>query len=163
MACLLLCGWAMSLFGMLAGRNAEAEGDDMPVAPVAAVSVAEGDNSYCLVCHINYKEEKFARAHQKAGMNCMQCHGSSNDHSSDENNITPPDIMYPKQNVDPLCVVCHSLAGHEPLVNEPGKQYCTDCHAKDHILKVRTRRWDKVTRKLIADDNVRMGSGPAPK
>ena len=43
---------------------------------------------------------------------------------------------------------------------------CTDCHG-DHRLKVRTVRWDKHTRKLIADTaKIRMsidgGSGRVP-
>ncbi len=32
---------------------------------------------------------------------------------------------------------------------------CTDCHG-EHRLKVRTRRWDKETGKLVSDDGVRM-------
>jgi hypothetical protein len=32
---------------------------------------------------------------------------------------------------------------------------CTECHG-EHSLKVRTRQWDKLTGKLIADDGVRM-------
>ena len=32
---------------------------------------------------------------------------------------------------------------------------CTDCHGM-HRMAHRTRRWDKITRKLIKDDGVRM-------
>ena len=33
---------------------------------------------------------------------------------------------------------------------------CTECHGENHRMEVRTRKWDKKTRKLISDDGVRM-------
>ncbi|MGD0089020.1 MAG: multiheme c-type cytochrome [Planctomycetota bacterium] len=127
-------------------------------------TTAAADNSYCFVCHANYQEEFFARRHQQAGIGCMQCHGDSIRHSSDENGLTPPDVIYAKEIIDTLCFNCHLLPQHAPpLVGTSAAAGCTDCHGKDHRLKVRTRRWDKNTRKLIADDGVRMGDSPPAK
>ncbi|MFQ6035686.1 MAG: multiheme c-type cytochrome [Sedimentisphaerales bacterium] len=116
---------------------------DQPDGPVA-------DNSRCHVCHINYEDEELAVVHARANIGCERCHGSSDAHCNDEDNITPPDIMYPAERINSSCKGCHPTAklGH-------GKKYCTDCHG-DHRLSYRTRRWDKTTGELIADDKVRM-------
>jgi hypothetical protein len=113
-------------------------------------SALAADNSRCHVCHINYEDEKLAVTHARAGIGCEQCHGASDAHCSDEDNITPPDIMYPADKVNSFCKGCHpkaQLGG--------GKKYCTDCHG-EHRLNHRTRRWDKSTGQLIEDDKVRM-------
>lgn len=108
------------------------------------------DNSRCHVCHINYGHEKLAVTHARADVGCEKCHGASDAHCSDEDNITPPDIMYPADKVNSFCKSCHpegKLSG--------GKKYCTDCHG-EHRLGHRTRVWDKATGELIQDDKVRM-------
>ena len=51
------------------------------------------DNSRCHVCHINYSDEALAVTHARANISCEQCHGASDAHCSDEDNITPPDII----------------------------------------------------------------------
>ena len=120
-----------------------AEEISSPAGPVA-------DNSRCHVCHINYEDEALALEHARANISCEQCHGASDAHCSDEDNITPPDIMYPAHKINSFCKSCHpkaTLGG--------GKKYCTDCHG-DHRLGYRTRKWDKVTGELIDDDKVRM-------
>ncbi len=121
------------------------------------------DNSRCYVCHINYSEEKFALKHARHDIGCETCHGESDAHCGDEDNITPPDIMFAKEKINPSCLHCHDetdLREHKVhvkvLEGASKKKYCTDCHAKSHRLKYRTRRWDKNTRKLIEDDKVRM-------
>ena len=109
-----------------------------------------GDNSRCHVCHINYEDEELAVTHARASVGCERCHGASDAHCSDEDNITPPDIMYPLAKVNSSCKSCHpegKLGG--------GKKYCTDCHG-EHRLSYRTRRWDKQTGELVEDDKVRM-------
>ena len=108
------------------------------------------DNSRCHVCHINYQDEELAVTHARAGVGCERCHGASDAHCSDEDNITPPDIMYPLDKVNSSCKTCHpegKLGG--------GKKYCTDCHG-EHRLSYRTRKWDKETGELVEDDKVRM-------
>jgi hypothetical protein len=120
------------------------------------------DNSRCHVCHINFADEALAVIHARANISCEQCHGASDDHCSDEDNITPPQIMYPAAKVNPSCVTCHPKESidtepHEPLLSgNPGEnKYCTDCHGQ-HRVGYRTRRWDKQTGELIEDDKVRM-------
>lgn len=117
--------------------------EDDEAAPLA-------DNSRCHVCHINYEDEELAVTHARAGVGCERCHGASDAHCSDEDNITPPDIMYPADKLNSFCKSCHpdgKLGG--------GKKYCTDCHGQ-HRLGYRTRKWDKETGELVVDDKVRM-------
>jgi len=133
------------------------------VAAVAARPKQPVDNSFCYVCHGNYKSEPLARRHLKAKITCSRCHGSSDDHSADEDGLTPPQIMFPKDAINPTCMICHkveklaAVAAHEKvLVNRPDKPACTDCHGKNHRMAHRTRVWDRWTGKLVRDDGVRL-------
>ncbi|MGB2820243.1 MAG: multiheme c-type cytochrome [Phycisphaerae bacterium] len=129
-----------------------------PKGPVA-------DNSRCHVCHINYQAERLAVMHARANVGCERCHGSSDAHCGDEDNITPPDVMYPRAGINASCMLCHpkdkintaKLPNHKPLFAAGGgpKKCCTDCHGS-HRLAYRTRKWDKTTGKLLTDDGVRM-------
>jgi len=147
--------------------------DPNPAAPQSAPATTQpaqpADNSYCLTCHMNFNEEVLTSAHQKVGIGCASCHGESDKHSSDENGITPPDIMFPKPGIYAACARCHEVeklkrsSDHTVMFEpRPHQQACTECHGK-HVMNVRTRRWDKVTRKLISDDGVRMVQDPPPK
>jgi hypothetical protein len=120
----------------------------------------KADNHACFVCHTNYQDEWMAVEHANANVGCVKCHGESIAHRNDENNITPPDIMYPAEGIDTACVKCHETH------NAPAKKVlarwkercaaktdfnlliCTDCHG-DHRLKLRSVRWDKKTGKLL--------------
>ena len=120
------------------------------------------DNSRCHVCHINYDDEVLAITHARANINCEQCHGSSDAHCGDEDNITPPDIMYPAVKIRPFCMGCHpkekiDIAVHKSIMakTDAEESICTNCHG-EHRLGYRTRKWDKSTGKLIHDDKVRM-------
>ena len=132
-------------------------------APPAKGSAAY--NTYCYVCHLNFQKDKLAKRHAKADIGCTRCHGESDRHSADEDNVTPPDIMYAKDKVNPYCMTCHPAkkiarkSAHKPLLSAKakGKKRCTDCHG-EHRIAVRTRRWDKRTGKLLADDGVRMSA-----
>ena len=135
------------------------------IAAWKAQKVSEpADNSYCDVCHLNYQEEKLAKTHKRAGVGCETCHGISDKHSEDEDNVIRPDIMYAKAQVMPFCMGCHKKEKllkedeHEDLFSNSAapKDTCTDCHGEKHRLKVRTRRWNKETGKLIWSDGVRM-------
>ncbi len=111
------------------------------------------DNSRCLVCHLNFKQESLATAHAKAGLGCVKCHGESDAHASDEDNVTAPDIMYAKRAVNPACIKCHALEklgrkAHVPAAAPQSKRVCTGCHGP-HRAANRSRRWDPETRKLI--------------
>jgi len=121
----------------------------------------EADNSFCFVCHVNFKTEEFVVYHEVAGVGCMKCHGESLGHADDEGHITPPDVMVAKGEVNASCgqAKCHPEAdmkkeiGHRPFYAgaEGGKTYCTDCHG-EHRIEIRQRRWDRVSRKLIWRD-----------
>ena len=126
-----------------------------PTGPVA-------DNSRCHVCHMNYEDEVLALVHARADIGCEQCHGASDAHCSDEDNITPPDTMYAQEKINPSCMACHprekiDIAVHKAVLADiiAKKAICTHCHGS-HRLAHRTRRWDQMTGELISDDKVRM-------
>jgi hypothetical protein len=153
-----------------------------------AEPIEPADNSYCLVCHLNYENEKLTHKHQIVGVGCAKCHGPSEKHSGDEDGLTAPDIIYAHEDVNKFCMTCHpqeKLAkskNHKDLMpailadqgklkadKSPAKSagkagkleaedrlVCTECHGENHRMEVRTRKWDKKTRKLISDDGVRM-------
>jgi len=125
-------------------------------------------NVFCSACHYGFDDEKLARRHEQAGIGCERCHGESERHRSDEDNITPPEIMYPKAKINPTCMMCHPrheilhVAHHKTLLEEAktvfdsadhtgNHRYCTDCHAPHHRINVRTIRWNKETGELIKD------------
>lgn len=125
-------------------------------------------NVFCSACHYGFSDEKLARTHELAGIGCERCHGESERHRSDENNITPPEIMYPRAKINPTCMMCHPrheirlVADHKALlagaktvfdsVDEGGnKMYCTDCHVMHHRINIRTIRWNKETGELLKE------------
>ena len=122
-------------------------------------------NEFCAACHYNFIEDELALEHKLAGIGCERCHGESERHRSDEDNTTPPEIMYPRERINPTCMMCHPrqeithvryhdplLAGAETIFDEKSagkKMCCTDCHAKDHLIKVRAVRWNKQTGEIL--------------
>jgi len=123
-------------------------------------------NVFCDVCHYAFSEEELAHSHEIVGIGCERCHGESERHRSDEDNITPPEIMYPKAKINPTCMMCHPrgkisqvsyhaslLAGAETVFDKSNgqKKYCTDCHGKEHRINVRTIRWNKATGELLEE------------
>jgi len=137
--------------------------DHVEQTPVAASFVA---NPFCKACHVDFDEDILAMTHKAAGIGCERCHGESLRHRSDEANITPPEIMYPKERINPACMMCHprheirQVESHRPILeanlsvletppDEHSGKYCTDCHGREHRMKVRTIRWDKCTGGLV--------------
>lgn len=128
-------------------------------------------NPFCEACHADFAEEELVVDHLAFDIGCERCHGESYRHRSDEANVTPPEIMYPKEKINPTCMTCHprhdirDTKDHQPLlaasqsVSEPppsggnGKKYCTDCHGSQHHMKKRTIRWDKCTGALLQKSN----------
>ena len=118
------------------------------------------ENQPCFVCHVNYTREELVFTHAAQNVGCVDCHGDSFAHRNDENNTTPPDTMYPSENIDKACKECHethdvpaaAVVAHwlkrYPKKPMPKLIVCTDCHGA-HRLKLRTVRWDKKTRKLL--------------
>lgn len=136
--------------------------DMTPEEEKAARQTAESgaDNFACYVCHANYDGEPLAETHKQAGVGCIRCHGESQAHRLDEENITPPDRMFPAEDIKPFCTQCHLT--HDapaqdviarwqkrcPGKTDPASVTCTDCHG-DHRLDVRSVRWDKETGELL--------------
>jgi hypothetical protein len=123
--------------------------DDEPDENMSSESMA--DNSRCFVCHINYMQEDIAVNHARQGMGCANCHGESDEHIADESwasggNGTAPDIMYPREKINPFCMGCHTKEKidseqHKPLfASSNNDKYCTDCHG-DHRLAERKCKW----------------------
>jgi hypothetical protein len=124
-------------------------------------------NPYCLVCHLDFEGEQLVVDHEKARIGCERCHGESERHRSDEANVTPPEIMYPKERINPTCMMCHprgeieDVTYHTPLLagartifdeaaaEETKEKYCTDCHGVGHRMNVHTVRWNKATGELL--------------
>jgi PBP1b-binding outer membrane lipoprotein LpoB len=123
--------------------------------PLPAIREPMADNGRCLVCHMNFTDERLAVAHARVQVGCTACHGQSDAHSNDEGNITPPDIIYAKSDIMETCCKCHTMEHTPPkivcldaILDTKAERYCTDCHG-DHHMAVRMIRWDKATRKLI--------------
>lgn len=111
-------------------------------------------DSSCFVCHANFDGEKLSKKHaddradklareeedhlrparqrpKKAG--CAGCHGPSFHHRSDEHNVTVPDIMYTRGEVNAACLACHVPHKAETKRKDgdappPPNPICTDCH-----------------------------------
>jgi hypothetical protein len=118
-----------------------------PKGPVA-------DNTRCYVCHVNFEGETLARHHARANVGCVKCHGVSIAHASSEENVVPPEIMYPKDKIVAACTRCHTDltdSTHKDVIASTAtkNRYCTDCHAKGHHVAHRTRLWDRNTGQLI--------------
>jgi hypothetical protein len=118
------------------------------VAPTAAPAAG---NDRCLVCHVNYKTELLAEKHLKQDITCDQCHGRSDAHCSDEDNVTPPEKMYARSRIAAMCAECHPKHKESASAADMKSKVCTDCHGK-HRLAVRTRVWDKETGKLVKEN-----------
>ncbi|MGC8829318.1 MAG: cytochrome c3 family protein [Verrucomicrobiia bacterium] len=110
------------------------------------------DNSRCYVCHANYQSEKLTVIHLKANVGCVLCHGISTNHSTDEDNLTPPDVMYPhKGAVRFRCLSCHNYKllieadrdkkelkeppDHQSVLSGTNKdgRFCMDCHSNHKL------------------------------
>jgi hypothetical protein len=136
------------------------------------------DNSFCNVCHANLQDERLVKTHLPVGVGCETCHGISDKHSEDEDSLIPPDVLFAQGKIAHFCVQCHaqdelveSQDEHEELfaaMKQPPQQAqasssekeasktCTECHRFKHVIKNRTRRWNKDTGKLEWYDGVRM-------
>jgi len=125
-------------------------------------------NQFCAACHADFSDDPFAAMHEKAGIGCERCHGESERHRSDEDNITPPELMFPPSRINPTCMMCHPrqdiekvsfhkklLEGADTIFDEDTEEesdsprHCTDCHAKGHKMKVRTIQWNKATGEML--------------
>jgi len=90
-------------------------------------------NSACYVCHANFEDDKIGKKHAAEKIGCAACHGPSLAHRSDEDNVTAPDVMFLRGEVDAACLRCHDR--HKPEKKRkdgkgppPKNPICTDCH-----------------------------------
>lgn len=130
-----------------------------PDSTAAAFQGPVANNASCYCCHTNYQEESFVQYHAKANVGCMECHGESLAHRNDEDNVTPPDVIFAADDIERNCRKCHDT--HDapaakvvalwqdkcPARTDPRELLCTDCHG-EHRLRFRTVWWDKKTRQL---------------
>jgi hypothetical protein len=108
------------------------------------------NNMLCFVCHVNFAENDAIADHISEGITCAHCHGKSIDHMNDESMMTPPDILYGRNEVEGLCIQCH----HQPHKDQQAIDFflqkwdgqkrengrnvtedsiCTDCHGRHTI------------------------------
>ena len=143
----------MSLEGLLDEKLS----DETPVARGEATA---SDNSACFVCHGNFDGEELVAQHAVEGIGCVKCHGVCLEHRNDEDNITPPDILYGREDIDKQCKQCHET--HDAPADKVIARFierckniqkaedlvCTDCHG-GHKLPLRNVEWNKKTKELI--------------
>jgi len=103
-----------------------------------------GDNSLCLLCHANFRDEEIVTVHLQQGITCAVCHGISFEHMNDETSRTKPDFLFGRAQVAAFCERCHGPHAEpekvQAFLNEwKGKTrpngrlilqqaMCTDCH-----------------------------------
>lgn len=166
------CGWAKRVFKPGRSSNELAPLVVDKDAPLLLDDAAEpGDarpatkaakeNAACFVCHADYSEEFLVVEHAVGNVGCTGCHGESFAHRNDENHITPPDIMFPRKEIQAACRKCHhrhnvsaeKIAARKKQRNLENEKHlvCTDCHG-NHRMKRRSVRWNKKTGELIPSD-----------
>ncbi len=129
---------------------------DEPTDIVKNTTQADAKNATCFVCHANYAQEPLAQWHAKADIACSNCHGESLAHKNDENHTTPPDKMYPADEIDPACRKCHTSHDVPPakvvsrwkesIGDEKTDILCKECHETHNIPPAKVvRRWQKRT------------------
>jgi len=111
-----------------------------------------GDNSRCLLCHMNFQAEELVAQHLVQGITCADCHGASSEHRNDETSRTKPDILFGRAEVAPSCLACHEEHKYPDRVaaflekwvgkTRPNgrlilrQAMCTDCHGIHVIMAV---------------------------
>ena len=124
------------------GLGADGAALDVKHVRVRPLNVEElqnipAENDYCYVCHANFEyDEPLAAVHEEAEVGCADCHGPSLAHRSDEDNVTPPDILYRRPQIDVACLGCHTRHEEREVptgITAPGVAVCTDCHG-DHRI-----------------------------
>jgi len=109
------------------------------------------DNGECYVCHLALKTERITDIHAKEGVGCVKCHGASDDHMQDEMQMTTPDVLWGRRQVDAMCGKCHEEPHEDVEAKVKGfvakwrgrqrpngravndKSICTDCHGTHNL------------------------------
>jgi len=96
----------------------------------------------CQQCHVDVEDEFTPSLHFAEKVACVDCHGLSEGHLADENNEIKPDVVFIRENTDPLCEECHGCSRPEdsqPAEAPPeGEAICTDCHGH-HEMTLTTK------------------------
>jgi len=137
----LAAGVALTILGCVQGAGE---------FPGRVVVGKPADNSECLVCHLDFKEEPLTATHRKVGVSCVSCHGESLAHGDDEINIVTPDVVYGRAEIDAFCKKCHQKHPKTPAYaaffkkwdsrRRPNGRFvmadsaCTDCHGMHSII-----------------------------
>lgn len=61
----------------------------------------------CPICHIDVVEKRRGSKHERKGIGCITCHGTSQKHLEDENNEVKPDRAFAPADIDDFCAGCH--------------------------------------------------------
>jgi len=139
-ACAVLAAW-----GCLQPEPATTSGGRLSAGEPA-------DNAVCLICHMDFKAEVLSVVHVKAGVGCAACHGQSLAHGDDEVNITTPDKLFGRAEIDPFCKTCHPTHKTGDIYDAFVKKWhgkrrpngrmilddavCTDCHGNPAALRL---------------------------
>jgi hypothetical protein len=135
---------------------------DAPIETEHPPTEAETKNATCFVCHANYEQEPLALRHAKANLGCSNCHGQSIAHKNDENHLTPPDKMYPPNEIDSACRKCHATHDVQPAAvvrrwkqrigDKKSDVLCKECHESHDIPAAAViRKWQQRTSQKTND------------
>jgi len=135
---------------------------DRPVLLIAFVTlfpvlgVCQGQNGsegnvLCYTCHLGLQDEEITAKHAVQGITCTSCHGPSVDHMHDEMQVTKPDRLFGRSEVEGMCGTCHE--GHNDVKKVEAfrerwlgktrpngrlittKSICTDCHGTHNYIR----------------------------
>jgi hypothetical protein len=154
----LALGGSLNLLGALPPLKVKKDAPRLETGPPPKSTMPA---TICLDCHRTYYADSFAILHSRQGIRCVDCHGPSEAHKNDEGNITPPDVMFARDDINTACRKCHSVRNraipapisrkrHGEIARiEPKDVMCMDCHGQKHLLFLRNIQWDKKTHKLL--------------
>jgi len=100
----------------------------VPAWPQAATDVQLKQAGVCARCHVISVVEWGISGHQKAGTDCVACHGPSLGHVRDERNNIKPDRLPHAAAIAGLCATCHA-AGCPKSKRTDACQTCHHVHA----------------------------------
>jgi hypothetical protein len=107
-------------------------------------------NALCYTCHLGLQHEAITAQHVLEGVTCVSCHGPSVEHMHDEMQVTKPDRLFGRGEVNDMCSACHQ--GHTDVAKVEafrdewlGKtrpngrvitktSICTDCHGTHNYI-----------------------------